>query len=162
MGQITWCVGRIGRVATLSRWSFRVQAPDASPMPLWWNGRHASLRGWWEQSRMGSSPIDGTIMAPWRRWLSRRPVTPEVAGSIPAGVANIGVWCNGSMTVSKTVDDGSSPSAPANKDTYSNIYVLSFLSNHLLSFYLPFFLMCLVSFIFAGIAQLVEQRVYTP
>ena len=58
------------------------------------------------------------------------------------------------MTVSKTVDEGSSPSAPANKDTYSNIYVLSFLSNHLLSFYLPFFLMCLVSFIFAGIAQL--------
>ena len=33
-------------------------------------------------------------------------------------------------------------------------HILSILSNHLLSFYLPFFLMCLVSFIFAGIAQL--------
>ena len=26
----------------------------------WWNGRHATLRGWWEKSRMGSNPIDRT------------------------------------------------------------------------------------------------------
>ena len=26
---------------------------------------------------------------------------------------NIGVWCNGSMSVSKTVGEGSSPSTPA-------------------------------------------------
>ena len=29
-------------------------------MPQWWNGRHASLRSWWEQSHGGSSPSCGT------------------------------------------------------------------------------------------------------
>ena len=26
----------------------------------WWNGRHATLRGWWEKSRVGSNPTDRT------------------------------------------------------------------------------------------------------
>ena len=29
-------------------------------VPGWWNGRHATLKMLWEQSRMGSSPIPGT------------------------------------------------------------------------------------------------------
>ena len=70
---------------------------------------------------MGSSPIDGTIMAPWRRWLSRRPVTPEVAGSIPAGVAIEELSVIGSMSVSKTVGEGSSPSVLAKVKTQTAI-----------------------------------------
>lgn len=30
--------------------------------PRWWNGRHASLRGWWQKCRRGSSPLLGTIL----------------------------------------------------------------------------------------------------
>ena len=30
-------------------------------MPRWWNGRHASLRCWWQKCRGGSSPLLGTI-----------------------------------------------------------------------------------------------------
>ena len=26
----------------------------------WWNSRHATLRGWWEKSRVGSNPTDRT------------------------------------------------------------------------------------------------------
>ena len=29
-------------------------------MRVWWNGRHASLRGWWPQDRAGSSPVTRT------------------------------------------------------------------------------------------------------
>lgn len=36
-------------------------------------------------------------------------------GSIPSAPTNIGVWCNGNMAVSKTVDQGSKPCAPAKK-----------------------------------------------
>ena len=31
-------------------------------------------------------------MAPWRRWLSRRPVTAEVTGSSPVGVARLNAY----------------------------------------------------------------------
>ena len=40
------------------------------------------------------------------------------------------------------------------KERHKQQLKCKFLLDHLLSFYLPFFLMCLVSFIFAGIAQL--------
>jgi hypothetical protein len=35
------------------------------------------------------------MWAPWRSWLARRPVTAEVAGSSPVGVAEAAIACTG-------------------------------------------------------------------
>ena len=40
----------------------RVRLPLGVPMLPWWNGIHASLRDWWEKSRVGSSPTGSTIL----------------------------------------------------------------------------------------------------
>ena len=42
-------------------------------------------------SRAGMKKPAG-YMAPWRRWLSRRPVTAEVTGSSPVGVARLNAY----------------------------------------------------------------------
>ena len=49
--------------------------------------------------------------------VERRVVAADGEGSNPSvHPTYIGVWCNGSMPVSKTVDGGSNPSAPAKLD----------------------------------------------
>lgn len=54
------------------------------------------------------------FLGPQSSWSGCRPVTAESTGSSPVGPAiNIGLWCNGSITVSKTVGGGSSHSRPA-------------------------------------------------
>ncbi len=46
---------------------------------------HAAL--WFSGCRNGNKVCGASRMAPWRSWLARRPVTAEVAGSSPVGVA---------------------------------------------------------------------------
>ena len=36
----------------------------------WWNGRHATLRGWWEKSRVGSNPTDRTNIELMRTYVN--------------------------------------------------------------------------------------------
>ena len=36
----------------------------------WWNGRHATLRGWWEKSRVGSNPTDRTNIELMRTYVT--------------------------------------------------------------------------------------------
>lgn len=54
--------------------------------------------------------------------VERRVVAAVAEGSIPSVHPNIGAWCNGSMPVSKTVDGGSNPSAPANQTQLNGLY----------------------------------------
>lgn len=66
----------------------RVRSPLGVPMLPWWNGIHASLRDWWEKSHVGSNPTGSTIkFGSVAQSGERQPVTLEVAGSKPAGVA---------------------------------------------------------------------------
>ena len=36
----------------------------------WWNGGHATLRGWWEKSRVGSNPTDRTNIELMRTYVN--------------------------------------------------------------------------------------------
>ncbi len=47
---------------------------------------HATARGCYSFEAGRERPVR-PVKAPWRSWLARRPVTAEVAGSSPVGVA---------------------------------------------------------------------------